>query len=202
MIEHLIGNKPKPSYYDLLEDTFFEYGEISPNILNKLHDHFPLFKDLSFSQFVNLLQDSEILKKQKDEIIYNDKAESHSLFHLVEGELELEFSDLQSIKVEEGDFFGEQCLLTKSRLQTARMAKFGYVLETPREQIVNLINLIPESQTQLLKVAKERDLLNDLEVRGHIDISPTKVTTISSYCLLYTSPSPRDKRQSRMPSSA
>ena len=27
-------------------------------------------------------------------------------------------------------------------------------------------------------------------------------TTLSSVCLLYTSPSPRDKRQSRMPSSA
>ena len=29
-----------------------------------------------------------------------------------------------------------------------------------------------------------------------------KVTVVSSACLLYTSPSPRDKRQSRMPSSA
>ena len=35
------------------------------------------------------------------------------------------------------------------------------------------------------------------------EASPTKVvTTHSSSCLLYTSPSPRDKRQSRMPSSA
>ena len=29
-----------------------------------------------------------------------------------------------------------------------------------------------------------------------------KVTVVNSGCLLYTSPSPRDKRQSRMPSSA
>ena len=29
-----------------------------------------------------------------------------------------------------------------------------------------------------------------------------KATAVSNYCLLYTSPSPRDKRQSRMPSSA
>ena len=28
------------------------------------------------------------------------------------------------------------------------------------------------------------------------------ISTLSIYCLLYTSPSPRDKRQSRMPSSA
>ena len=36
-----------------------------------------------------------------------------------------------------------------------------------------------------------------LEPRGHADMYGAVIT-----CLLYTSPSPRDKRQSRMPSSA
>ena len=37
-----------------------------------------------------------------------------------------------------------------------------------------------------------------------IQDAPTKTVTVRSFyiCLLYTSPSPRDKRQSRMPSSA
>ena len=34
------------------------------------------------------------------------------------------------------------------------------------------------------------------------DEAATAVTDLFSHCLLYTSPSPRDKRQSRMPSSA
>ena len=34
------------------------------------------------------------------------------------------------------------------------------------------------------------------------DISTPEKWTFPNYCLLYTSPSPRDKRQSRMPSSA
>ena len=34
------------------------------------------------------------------------------------------------------------------------------------------------------------------------DINVSKISTYLQGCLLYTSPSPRDKRQSRMPSSA
>ena len=34
------------------------------------------------------------------------------------------------------------------------------------------------------------------------DLTGTRKTRVSLFCLLYTSPSPRDKRQSRMPSSA
>ena len=46
----------------------------------------------------------------------------------------------------------------------------------------------------------------DSEVSSSIDILKTKdafiLPGVGSACLLYTSPSPRDKRQSRMPSSA
>ena len=37
---------------------------------------------------------------------------------------------------------------------------------------------------------------------GEADVNEYEIYDISSHCLLYTSPSPRDKRQSRMPSSA
>ena len=36
----------------------------------------------------------------------------------------------------------------------------------------------------------------------NVTLRPGNVTTLDRICLLYTSPSPRDKRQSRMPSSA
>ena len=42
----------------------------------------------------------------------------------------------------------------------------------------------------------------NLVVRIHDILVPEGVTGWGSDCLLYTSPSPRDKRQSRMPSSA
>ena len=37
---------------------------------------------------------------------------------------------------------------------------------------------------------------------GCLDNNVRMITTLKKCCLLYTSPSPRDKRQSRMPSSA
>ena len=46
--------------------------------------------------------------------------------------------------------------------------------------------------------AKENDSLSDDEQKRLID----RLNNLRKGCLLYTSPSPRDKRQSRMPSSA
>ena len=40
------------------------------------------------------------------------------------------------------------------------------------------------------------------ELLGHADLTATQVYTHNSICLLYTSPSPRDRQKSRMPSSA
>ena len=42
----------------------------------------------------------------------------------------------------------------------------------------------------------------DTEPLRHWDIEKNFNATKKQFCLLYTSPSPRDKRQSRMPSSA
>ena len=51
------------------------------------------------------------------------------------------------------------------------------------------------------------DEFGDTELIGYIGGGKTLTESVSAYgelsaCLLYTSPSPRDKRQSRMPSSA
>ena len=45
------------------------------------------------------------------------------------------------------------------------------------------------------------DLLKNLGMDIRVDAAPVEIDP-SALCLLYTSPSPRDKRQSRMPSSA
>ena len=57
--------------------------------------------------------------------------------------------------------------------------------------------------TLLLKDSKGSDLLCYLEQVVPIEgIDYALLTPVDTPCLLYTSPSPRDKRQSRMPSSA
>ena len=56
----------------------------------------------------------------------------------------------------------------------------------------------------VMEVDKVADEVTDMEVGKVADmkIPIEDLTEVSLDCLLYTSPSPRDKRQSRMPSSA
>ena len=76
------------------------------------------------------------------------------------------------------------------------------------EGIENQINQVFENIRQILKadgmdfsnVVKLSVLLKDL---SHFEkVNEIMASIFSKPCLLYTSPSPRDKRQSRMPSSA
>ena len=44
--------------------------------------------------------------------------------------------------------------------------------------------------------------VRDSQLCTTLDLGPCKVATVEHFCLLYTSPSPRDRTRSRMPSSA
>ena len=61
------------------------------------------------------------------------------------------------------------------------------------------------TETKLGKIAQylTEDLeKNTVNYRNNYDETEKEPEVLPSHCLLYTSPSPRDKRQSRMPSSA
>ena len=68
-----------------------------------------------------------------------------------------------------------------------------------------LVRISPfDNQARRQTSFAEVEVLPVVEKTDHIDIpdSDVRVDVYRSSCLLYTSPSPRDKRQSRMPSSA
>ena len=59
----------------------------------------------------------------------------------------------------------------------------------------------PDDAEQHLKIAK--DLMEKAKSLGHPDAdAQLSVMRLDEICLLYTSPSPRDRTRSRMPSSA
>ena len=63
-----------------------------------------------------------------------------------------------------------------------------------------LVNVEPGSESDVHKVALSLDCVTDANMLfGDYDLI---VKIEASSCLLYTSPSPRDMRRSRMPSSA
>ena len=54
-------------------------------------------------------------------------------------------------------------------------------------------------------VKQRRDSITQFEAgkrQDLADVEKAEVTVLTTYCLLYTSPSPRDRTRSRMPSSA
>ena len=51
-------------------------------------------------------------------------------------------------------------------------------------------------------VRSSLELLNQMHQAKHVDLHSTFWMGLESHCLLYTSPSPRDRQKSRMPSSA
>ena len=59
-----------------------------------------------------------------------------------------------------------------------------------------------EKNKILGKHPSEAQVITYFIVRGFAHYEATKMIPVKYSCLLYTSPSPRDKRQSRMPSSA
>ena len=62
----------------------------------------------------------------------------------------------------------------------------------------------PLSANEIWNLAEQEGLVQELNSQGKTPSATlgARLYTIVKDCLLYTSPSPRDKRQSRMPSSA
>ena len=83
----------------------------------------------------------------------------------------------------------------------------GYKMKVTDEELVSLIDLgITNSVGDFLNssdLARERQY-STYEFAGvpELHLRPNGVSRIVSTCLLYTSPSPRDRTRSRMPSSA
>ena len=105
-----------------------------------------------------------------------------------------------------GSFAGQ---ITDSAIKKVNIAYEGSVTEVNTKPLTAMLiaNVLKE-QTDTVNMV---NAMNVAEARG-IELSETKsgsskdwrsvITVTVETCLLYTSPSPRDKRQSRMPSSA
>ena len=77
---------------------------------------------------------------------------------------------------------------------------FVIVAEDFVESVWNVVHNQVEVDVVLLLFSLGKEVLIDLDAIGMVEFLDDLEFPVS--CLLYTSPSPRDKRQSRMPSSA
>ena len=109
-------------------------------------------------------------------------------------------------KITIGAFFGEASLMLHVRRSATVQANSTSVLYmVSRDDLYASLNDYQEMSEYMMDVAASRveraaQLATHELVAHRIPIDPEDEE--ASICLLYTSPSPRDKRQSRMPSSA
>ena len=73
----------------------------------------------------------------------------------------------------------------------------GVNLNIEKGEIVSLLGRNGVGRSTLVKA-----IMGLVQPQGSIKFLGEEISGMPSHCLLYTSPSPRDKRQSRMPSSA
>ena len=100
-------------------------------------------------------------------------------------------------------------MLDKSLFQIdveGNTARVSYTQPGGRATCIWLANRLPEVEGYVSHEIRETDaepvlefVLSGAEINSIVDQA---FVTLSSFCLLYTSPSPRDRQKSRMPSSA
>ena len=83
-----------------------------------------------------------------------------------------------------------------------QFAYSGISKRTNREQLDRQFRNLPKGKGEFARAIKELRLSKKNESKVSTQTAPLNEYEYRMTCLLYTSPSPRDKRQSRMPSSA
>ena len=95
-----------------------------------------------------------------------------------------------------------------SESDISRIIEMAWEERTPFDAIESQFGLTQEKVVKVMRENLKKNSFNlwRKRVRGrktkHSELRTFKVGRHHSYCLLYTSPSPRDRQKSRMPSSA
>ena len=95
------------------------------------------------------------------------------------------------------EFIRKQTLKNAERYITPELKEY-------EEKVLSADEKAQSLEAELFNGLRELVRANTLRLKANAEIIATLdvVAALAHFCLLYTSPSPRDKRQSRMPSSA
>ena len=118
--------------------------------------------------------------------------------------------------LERMEFYERQLIDLKIKLDAIDLENLTFSQETPQNIVKNEekpvqvvqkpVEIVPEPAPKPPKVERAPNMSSDNIVEAVLRLITDKSRTSRdiqiTFCLLYTSPSPRDKRQSRMPSSA
>lgn len=141
--EFIAGNEVLPADHGILEQKFrslpFDTGV--DETLALIRERIPLFADINGLVLRELVLASELLTPNTGDVIFQQNDYTNSFITIIEGEVEVETDEGKSIRLEQGQFFGEMSLLSgRRRSATVRASSNCVLLESPRREVVRLMN--------------------------------------------------------------
>jgi len=143
VVEFVSGNDIQPADHGILEQKFkrLPFDTNVDATLELIRKRIPLFTDINGLVLRELVLASELLTPKPDDIIFQKNDYTNSFIAIVEGEVSVETDDGKSIRLTQGQFFGEMSLLSgRRRSATVRASSDCVLLESPRREIIRLMN--------------------------------------------------------------
>ncbi len=143
VIEYIAGNDIVPADHGILQQKFqgLPFSLEVDETLALIRDRVPLFADINGLVLRELVLASELRTPRPGDVIFQKNDYTNSFLSIVEGEVEVEIGDGKSIRLTQGQFFGEMSLLSgRRRSATVRAAGDCVILESPRREIIKLMN--------------------------------------------------------------
>ncbi len=143
VVEFVSGNDIQPADHGILEQKFrsLPFGFDVSESLALIRERVPLFADINGLVLRELVLASEILTPGPGDVIFQKNDYTNSFMSIVQGEVEVETDDGSSIRLQQGQFFGEMSLLSgRRRSASVRASADCVILESPRREIVRLMN--------------------------------------------------------------
>jgi CRP-like cAMP-binding protein/thioredoxin reductase/Fe-S-cluster-containing hydrogenase component 2 len=143
VVEFVSGNDIQPADHGLLEQKFkcLPFAAGVDETLALVRQRIPLFADINGLVLRELVLASNLLTPRPGDIIFQKNDYTNSFISIVQGEVQVETDDGRSIRLEQGQFFGEMSLLSgRRRSATVRASADCVLLESPRRDVIRLMN--------------------------------------------------------------
>jgi CRP-like cAMP-binding protein/thioredoxin reductase/Fe-S-cluster-containing hydrogenase component 2 len=179
VVEFVLGNDIRPADHGILEQKFrgLPFAAGVDETLALIRQRVPLFADINGLVLRELVLASNLLMPRTGDIVFQKNDYTNSFISIVQGEVMIETDDGRSIRLEQGQFFGEMSLLSgRRRSATVRASTDCVLLESPRRDVIRLMN----TYEQVRRVIDQYFIIRTLRANLAPDAPHEEVVAVAS----------------------
>jgi CRP-like cAMP-binding protein/thioredoxin reductase/Pyruvate/2-oxoacid:ferredoxin oxidoreductase delta subunit len=143
VVEHILGNPIEPVEFDTLKEKFaaLPFAMDVGDTLKLMQERVPMFGEINPLLFREFMFDSSVLAPEPGQVLFRKNDYTNTFYTILTGHVEIQLNDGRTRRIEAGQVFGEQSLISGRRRSATVVAGEGCILvETPRRTMVKLIN--------------------------------------------------------------